>query len=71
MKAKPKIEYFIEWRAVWPEPSWEPYGRFIKTSKVKEHVEKILAEGEKVRVSKITTERTVHTPKGWIKCKNT
>lgn len=67
---KTKVEYLVEWRAVWPTPSWEPYGRFTNPSKVKEHVKKILAEGEKVRVSKIVTECTVHTPKGWVKWKN-
>lgn len=67
MKTKPKVEYFLEWRAGWPEVSWEPYGNFTSAAKVREHVKMILDGGDKVRVSKIVTKRKIYTPKGWVK----
>ena len=65
MKSKTKIEYLVEWRAVWPEPSWELYGHFTNTAKMKKRVKTIVEGGDKVRITKIVSESTVITPKGW------
>ena len=65
MKSKTKIEYRLEWRAVWPEPSWEPAGRFVNPVYMRAAVKKMMKDGNKVRVTKIVSERTIHTPKGW------
>lgn len=65
MKSKAKIEYLVEWRAVWPEFSWEPDGRFTDAAKMKKRVKAIVEGGDKVRITKIVSESTVITPKGW------
>lgn len=60
---KTKVHYLVEWRAVWPEVSWEPYGKFTDRVKAMKEVNDLIKDGEEVRLSKITTDVMIFKPK--------
>lgn len=60
---KTKVHYLVEWRAVYPEVSWEFAGKFTDHAKAMKKVNDLTKDGEEVRLIKITTDVMIFKPK--------